>query len=308
MGSYKTYCLLFRVYAANVPEDKEPLNYLIEAELPTITWGTNYLYTPIAGKLKNSIVRIFAKDSNTTIYKDGQQIGFIKYPGGLKNEGWLSMRADSEAPRPIIFSGDKPISITQYNTGQGDDSIAGSPFQLVLTPLEQYQNEIIFNTPGIKGRQGFDANWGNIVYKTNDDGSMPDDLMFAQVSGGQYFWKSINSFSPDPGMPFSILVNGNHYSCKQLLLPGEGVYKIKANNPFCAYSYGFNPYESYGNPTGIALKDLENNDTLPPHPKWWRYCSSDPSLSYDSTMRASPYVENWPKCRPLQLSCDKYES
>ncbi|MGA2296678.1 MAG: T9SS type A sorting domain-containing protein, partial [FCB group bacterium] len=281
-------------YYANVPETTAYQNYLIEAELPTNTWGTQYHYTPIAGRLKNSIIRIFAKENNTTIYRDGQKIGFIKYGGGgLKDDAWLNMRADNGQSRPIVFSGDKPIGITQYNTSQPDDNIVSDPFQMVLTPLEQYQREIIFNTPGIGGGKGFPINWINIVYRTNDDSTMPDDLMFAQVQGGQFVWKSINSFSPDPGMPFSILINGHHYACKQFLLPGDGVYKIKANDPFCAYAYGFSPYDSYGHPASVALGDLERPDTLAPHPTWWMDCGG--TLWYDSTRRGDPVVEDFPQ-------------
>ncbi|MGA2297104.1 MAG: hypothetical protein ABSG15_06120, partial [FCB group bacterium] len=281
-------------YCAYVPENNGYCDFMMEAELPVNTWGTQYHYTPIAGRLKNSMIRIFAKENNTTVYRDGQKIGFIKYGGGgIKGDGWLAMRADDGKPRSIVFSGDKPIDVTQYNCGQTDDNIVSDPFQLVLTPLEQYQREIIFNTPGIKGGKGFNINWINIVYRTRDDGTMPDDLMFAQVTGGQFVWKPINAFSPDPGLPYSILINGHHYSCKQLLLPGDGVYKVKANDPFCAYAYGFSPYDSYGHPTSVALGDLEHPDTLAPHPTWYMDCKG--TLWYDSTERGDPVVEDWPQ-------------
>ncbi|MGA2296279.1 MAG: T9SS type A sorting domain-containing protein, partial [FCB group bacterium] len=256
-------------YCAYVPENAGYCDFMMEAELPVSTWGTEYHYTPIAGRLKNSMIRIFAKEDNTIIYSDGQILDTIKSGGGgLKVDAWISFRADNGTPRPIVFSANKPISVTQYNTGQTDDNIVSDPFQMALTPLEQYQKEIVFNTPGIKGGKGFNINWINIVYKTNDDGTMPDDLMFAQVVGGQFVWKKINSFSPDAGLLFRVPINGHQYACKQLLLPGDGVYKIKSDELFCVYAYGFSPYDSYGHPAFVGLKDLEHNDILPPDPQF----------------------------------------
>jgi hypothetical protein len=281
-------------YCGYVPENNGYCDFMMEAELPVNTWGTQYHYTPIAGRLKNSMIRILAKENSTNIYRDGKKIGFIQYGGGgIKGDGWLSMRADDGPPRAIVFTGDKPFNITQYNCGQTDDNVVSDPFQMVLIPFEQYQKEITFNTPGIKGGKGFTINWLNIVYKTNDNGTIPDDLMFAQVQGGQFVWKSINSFSADPGLPFSVLIKGHHYSCKQLLLPGDGVYKLKANDPFCAYSYGFSPYDSYGHPASVALDDYQKPDTLAPHPTWWMDCGG--TLWLDSTMSGDPTVEDWPQ-------------
>ncbi|OGU17143.1 MAG: hypothetical protein A2X61_07910 [Ignavibacteria bacterium GWB2_35_12] len=273
-------------FCAYIPENTPACDFIIEMELPTHTWGTEYHVTKIIDRLKNSFIKIFPKESGTKIYRDGIQLTSLSTGGGLESTGWLRMRVDQGDPRPIIISGDKPISVTQYNPGQLDDGIYSDPFQLILTPLEQYQREIVFNTPGIKGGSGFTSNYINLVYRAADDGTIPDDLEFAHVQGGVFIWKKLSSIDPNPGQQFSILVNGKKYYCKTITLPGDGVYKIRANDPFAAYAYGFSSFDSYGFPTSVALGDLEKPDTIPPDPIWILEC--------DGTIKGAT-VEDMPR-------------
>jgi len=259
-------------FCAYVPENTPACDYMMEMELPTNTWGTEYHVTPIFGRLKNSIIKIFTKEPGTTISIDGVPYTTLRTGAGLENDGWLRIRADVGPPRPIVFSGNKPIYVEVYNPGQLDDGITSDPFMLILTPVEQYQREIIFNTPGIKGGFGFSVNYINLVYRATDDGSLPDDIEFATVQGGEFVWKRIRDIDPKAGQPFAIPINGKKYNNKTILLPGDGVYKIRANDPFAAYAYGFSSYDSYGHPTSVALGDLEKPDTLPPNPTWEMEC------------------------------------
>ncbi|TAL67366.1 MAG: hypothetical protein EPN82_15470 [Bacteroidetes bacterium] len=259
-------------FCAYIPENTEACDFIIEMELPTNTWGTEYHVTRIVDRLNNSFIKIFPKESGTKIFRDGIQLTTLQTGGGMENTGWLRMRADVGEPRPVVISGDKPISVTQYNPGQNDDAVFSDPFQLVLTPYEQYQREIVFNTPGIKGGVGFTSNYINLVYRAANDGTIPDDLEFASVQGGAFVWKKINAIDPNPGQQFNKLVNGKKYYSKTISLPGDGVYKIRANDPFAAYAYGFSNFDSYGFPTSVALGDLEKPDTLPPDPHWILEC------------------------------------
>ncbi|TAL67719.1 MAG: hypothetical protein EPN82_13435, partial [Bacteroidetes bacterium] len=270
--STKPVSVLSSNFCAYVPENTGYCDYMCEAELPTNTWGTEYHYTPIFGRLRNSIVKIFTKEAGTQISMDGVPITTLRTGAGLENDGWLRFRADVGAPRPIVFSGNKPIYVEQFNPGQDDDYIVSDPFMLILTPFEQYQREIIFNTPGIKGGFGFAVNYINLVFKALDDGSLPEDLEFATVQGGEFVWKKLRDIDPKAGQPFKIPVNGKTYFSKTIKLPADGVYKIRAGDPFAAYAYGFSAYDSYGHPTSVALGDLEKPDTLPPDPTWYFDC------------------------------------
>ncbi|MCK5740967.1 MAG: hypothetical protein KAH48_02015, partial [Chlorobi bacterium] len=232
-----------------------------------------YHVTPIYGRNKNSFIRVFSKEPKTQIFRDGQALGFIPQSGGLHGEGWAEYRAADGAPIPVVISGDKPINVTQYNPGINDDaSVDTDPFQMVLTPLEQYQEEIVFNTPGIRGGFGFDNNFINIVYEATDYGTIPDDLMFAEVKDGKVEWIQLNTMEADPGTEFSVAVNNKRYFSKTVRLNHDGVYKIKANAPFTAYAYGHSWCDTYGFPTSVALGDLSIPDTVCPDPEWTVDC------------------------------------
>jgi len=246
-----------------------PCDILEEMELPTNLWGNEYHVSPIVSRKKNSIIRIFSKEAKTKIFRDGNQVGYLRSVGGKQGDGWFEMRADTGLPRPVVIAGDKPISVTLYNTGYIDDSSsAGEPFQMVLIPIEQYSNEIVFNTPGIRGGMGFVYNYTNLIYEANENDSIPDDMEFAQVIAADFAWVKLKELSPYPGKKFERTTDLKNYFSKTILLPGDGVYRIRANNPFGAYIYGFSSYDSYGYPAASALKDISKFDTLPPEPEW----------------------------------------
>ena len=262
---------------ANVPAGVPWCDYTSEMELPIKTWGTEYHVTPIAKRKQMPIIRIFAKEKNTTIYKDGLEWRKINRNTRLQNSGYLELRppvGDDGKPFPIVVSSDKPIYVMLYNTGQADDDVPSDPFQYILTPLEQYQTEIVFCTPGARGGTlPFTEHYVNFVYELTTANSIPDDCEFATVVNGKFKWDPISSrFGSSPGQIFKVPVRGKTYACKRLDLPGDGVYRIRAKGPFAAYAYGFSSYDSYGFPTSVALGDLTKKDSVAPMLDWKQLC------------------------------------
>ncbi len=269
----KPVAVLSGNFCSDIPIGTIRCDYIIEMELPTHTWGKDYFVTHMQSRLYNSIIKIFAKEPDTKIYRDGRQIGIIPNVGGTLGLGYLEMRADDGPARCVVISGDKPIGVTQFNPGQGDDGIgATDPFQMVLTPLEQFQKEIIFNTPGIQGGYGFPLNYINIVYEANEGGALPDDFEIGTVKGSKVEWNKLSITDPNPGDPFAVQINGKNYNGKIVQLNGDGVYRLRAERPFTAYAYGYSFYDSYGFPTSVALGDLTKPDTVCPVPTWSMDC------------------------------------
>lgn len=256
-------------FCAYIPIDIAACDFISEMELPTNTWSKDYHVAHISTRANSDLIKVFAKEPKTKIFRDGNQVSMIMNAGGVVNSGYLEMRSNAVITntKSVVISGDKPISVTQYNPGQQDDNILSDPFQMVLTPFQQYQNEIIFNTPGVNG-DGFNRNYINLVYQATDKNTMPDDLMFAKVENGQFKWKVLKDYDGNMGERFLHNVDGKIFYAKTIVLPGDGVYKIKSGLPFTAYAYGFSDYDSYGFPTSVALADLEKPDTLPPVPTW----------------------------------------
>jgi hypothetical protein len=271
---------------ANVPTSMRWCDFIAEMEIPVYAWGKTYFVTPIFGanrmRNQNSVIRIFAKEPNTKVYMDGQEYAVIpKGFGGLRNEAWLDIEdPDPSGPRPIVISADKPIYVVQYNKGQETDPPQPTdPFQMALPSLEQAQTHVIFCTPGARGGiYSFPRNFINFVFPLNPDGTLPVDLEFGEMVGGQLVWTPIRSkFGPNITGVFAGQYQGRRWGFKLLVLPGNGVYQIRSRsgqNPFMAYSYGGSDYDSYGFVTTMAFgKMLPPQDTIPPLVTWTLGCN-----------------------------------
>ncbi len=256
-------------YCANIPVDNRWCDYVAEMDMPTYQWANDYHVGKIPDRKYPSLIRIFAKEPNTQIYRDGQLIGLIQEAGGKQNKGWIEVRAVpiAETPRSVVISGDKPINVVLCNTGVQEDGNPlpdSDPFLMAMTPVNQYQKEIIFCTPGVYGGVGFRKNFVNLVYETGPNGEMPDDVEFAQVIDGNYYWEKLKYKFSGEDEKFAYDVNGKKYALKTITLPKLGVYKIRAEKPFAAYSFGYDYCDSYGYPTSTASTVIGSNDDMPP--------------------------------------------
>jgi hypothetical protein len=245
-------------------------DFMMEMELPTNTWGTKYHVPYFPKRKKNAQMKIFAKNPQTSIYREGSNTLFHKLTtgGGYEGSGYYEgpVFTDGSAPlKPITYKADGPINITLFNNSQSHDEVSSDPFQLVLTPIEQYQKEIIFNTPGIKGGQGYPENYVALVFEGNMDGSMPDSLDFGTVVNGEIVWESISTKFGPTSEPFAMWPGDDfRYFQKNITLPGDGVYRIRSSKPFAAYLYGFGSYDSYGQPTSLITNHISENDQIAP--------------------------------------------
>jgi len=264
-------------FCAYIPTNCGCCDVIEEMEIPTHLWGNTYHVTPIINRLKNSIIKIFAKEAKTKVYRDYKEIGLIRNSGGTEENGYLHMRADTNGPRPVVISGDKPIGVTQFNCGQQDDNIVSDPFQMVLLPIEQYSTEAIFCTPGIKGGYGFPYNYINICYSSASD-SLPDELELGQYTGSDFTWTRVKDISSANSASFSSLPGDKKYFIKTVKLPGDGVYKVRHSEPLQAYLYGFSRYDSYGMPASASMNYFIVKDTLPPVPEWQMECDGTVNL------------------------------
>ncbi|MBS3999362.1 MAG: IgGFc-binding protein, partial [Desulfobulbaceae bacterium] len=264
-------------FCAYIPTHIAACDFIIEQELPENVWGKKYHVTPIQARKNYTIIKIFAKKPMTQTFFDGLPSLTIQNPGGLMGKGWVETRAGFDAnPRPVVVSANEAINVVQFNPGQQDDGVENDPFQLQLSPIQQYQTEIVFNTPGIRGGFGFKDNFINLVYKATLDGGMPQDIEIAEVLDGQFRWIPLEAFSGNPGTAFNDFdVDGRKYYSKTIKLLYDGVYKLRAKDPFVAYAYGYDSYDSYGFPTSVATADLESPDTLAPYVTFQQECSGN---------------------------------
>lgn len=265
--------------SASIPLNNKWDDYIVEMETPMETWGKYYHVAPIMKRKFSPILRIFARYPNTKIYKNGREIATIKTSGGPIGEGFVEIPLYEDFDNPAtaaVFSSDQPIYIAAYNTGTELDNHPlppGDPFQMTLTPIDQYQKEIMFSTAGIRGGLSFPEHYVNLIFEPKTGGFIPEDLEFGIPQAGKINWiKFTQAFPGVHPEIFPYDIDGRQYALLKFALPGEGIYALRAAKPIAAYVYGFSENESYGYPASLAMYNLDKEDNMPPVPTWTVNC------------------------------------
>ncbi len=275
--SDKPVSIVSGINCANFPLGNFWCDYTVEMELPVYSWGKQYFITPMEGRLYNGIIRVFASEDNTNVYRDNELIGNIAKGGGATiGVGYIETRVwpkvddngDPIAPHIATIHSDKPIAVMYYNTGGQEDNGNASntdPFMMTFSPVEQFGNQIYFASPNsANGINLFPENYANLVFEANNN-EIPDDLLFADLSKPNPNWVKVKDYFGPDFENFVVPYNGKIFATKKLKLGTEGVFGIKSTNTLVgAYSYGFGNYDSYGYPTAATFDDLLANDGLAP--------------------------------------------
>lgn len=221
-------CKTFAVFSGNkctfVPGDSCCCNHICEQMMPVNTWGKKYITVPLEDRASD-VFRIVASQNGTIFTIDGGA------PQGLNAGSYYE--ADLSSPSYIVAN--KPISVTQFSkSANTDQNFYSDPFMIVLNPLEQTIDRIVFNsfvTPIISDY------WLNMVTKTADTGLV--HLDGASVS---------SAFLPVLANPV--------YSYAQLSV-SQGNHVLETDSGLIANVYGYGWYETYGYIAGATVKNLE---------------------------------------------------
>lgn len=258
-------------FCANVPVQTPACDLVLEQDMPMHAWGRKYFVSPIKDRAFNAIVRLFASKDNVSIYRNGwdEQVAAIAKKFGPEGEGWVEMRAAEGKAQAVTFLSHDRFNVVQYNPGAVDDGSGADPFEMSLTPVEQFQDHIAFNTPGVSFGMSFKHNFVNIIYKTTAQGKIPDDLEIGAADAqGAIAWEKVSDrYGAEPGFEFIDPTNPTperKYYCKQIELPGDGVYHVRGHDKFAAYAYGYFYYDSYGFPTSFATMNQGSSDLVKP--------------------------------------------
>ncbi|PKL86373.1 MAG: hypothetical protein CVV22_02585 [Ignavibacteriae bacterium HGW-Ignavibacteriae-1] len=251
-------------YCMGDKKDLSNCDYTIEQQTPESTWGKNYIVTSIANRKNPPITRIFTSMPNNAVFIDGHFFTRIKTVGGLIGTGYLDVRSgEMGISRPVVISSDYPINVVQYNPSKSDDSVASAPFQMQVIANEQFSNDCKFATVGADGLE-FEKNFYNLVYLATLDGGIPQDLQVGNFSKSPLDWIPLEAYSGNPGAPVNLRDKDGRPYYSKILPTTEGIYQIKANDPFGLYQYGNDANSSFGTMASVRLRDLTNGDTLPP--------------------------------------------
>lgn len=252
----------------DIPVGVPYCDYTVEMELPTQMWGYTYHVTPIFCRQKPPIVHVMAKSPYTSLFFNGAPAGSLDQgPGGTEEKGWIERRASNDTQGTLTIEGDGPIYVHQFNPGNDDDGRACNtdPFQMVLIPVEQYYNELLFFTPGVHGGMSFPNNYVNVIYTPTEEGFIPDDLEIGVYDSSQALrWHKVSiMYGAAPGRPLRPGPDGTKFSVKTMKI-NLGVYRLRSSSPIAAYAYGNSTDDSYGFPAGVATANRSVPDTVAP--------------------------------------------
>ncbi|MCC6846509.1 MAG: choice-of-anchor D domain-containing protein [Bacteroidetes bacterium] len=239
-------------------------DYLVEMMPPIQAWGKKYVTIEFDRKNKGDYFRIIAANPNTKFnmkYYDfktgdllGQRSGVI-----AKNDfvdffnTWGGVGVVEGIRGMSVWEADGPILLLQYAySANWDAGDFFDPYMIVITPVEQYLKATVFQTPT---NGAFLNNYlGLIVEGDSTDGDRKK--LKSVVMDGDSLYRKYPSYLNQriPGT--------NLYWVRPDM--GPGAHQVKSETRFGGYIYGYGAFNSYGWPAAMALKKLDERDTLPP--------------------------------------------
>ncbi len=277
--------------AANVPIDNPPSNYIAEMELPIHTYGKVFLVPALPDRKHSPVLRIVAKEDNTTLQILGakRETRVIPKSGGTIHSGYLELRINEpNSAESAYIIADKPISVTLYNAGAGEEKNENdissiqkeaTPFQMVLIPQEQELKSYMFAIPENNGEQLFDENVACLIAEEslfaqkNSTDDQPHKIQFGEFNGVSWHWGAPSIAKKGDEIHFHDTLQGKRYIAAFYDIKTLSTCQIRANKNFALYLFGQSRGSgAYGTIAGMGLRDLASGDTWSPVPTWKMLC------------------------------------
>ena len=255
--SYQERCM---IPATNV----NGRDHIVEMLPPVQAWGKRYVTVEYKRDNKGDFFRVVASQNQTRWkmkYYDKVTGVLLGQREGVLNAGEFFEDFNQYVGRGLVegfrgtsvWEADKPIFVMQYsysaNWDMGDEF---DPFMIIVTPQEQYIQATVFQSPA---NSSFSTNWFNVI--AEGDPNDPEQKKLKSVAlDGKPIWISKPTFLANriPGT--------NLYWQNVNVNPGP--HRVTSQTRFGGYIYGFSSFDSYGWPAAMAIRKLDEVDTLPP--------------------------------------------
>lgn len=280
VSSNKPISIISGNQCANIPAHNQLCDYITDMELPLEYWGKEYIVPKLYSRRYEPIVRVYAKEEETKIFRDGQLITVLSKSGGISGEAYIEIPRNTNSTKSYNLSADKPIKVVLYNTGTAEENnnfVQGGPFMMTLSPLENMVNFTQVFTPS--NENAVFNNFINIVYELNNDNEIPKNLLIGTKENENIKWKHITELE----ISYNEKVSSN-LGIAELFANSGKEYYIKSPLKFNVYSYGFSTIKSYGFASsykfGFASTLIDNE-----HPKttWEEHCGQFKGITRDET-------------------------
>ena len=211
-----------------IPSTECCCDHIIEQIPPTITWGKDFLLTPFAERINGPFYKIIAAESQTRLTYTCTFNNSI-----FSNISYLTLAGDfttlsSNASSYCFIHSDKPILVTKLGPSREPISLIGDPVMSLITPIRQYQNNVVILIPSFPL---ISKSYINIATRTK--GTVYIDGQEAE----NVTWENIyNSNSNIVGYGTQIFFNSSLNSTS---------YTISMQSTFGTMVYGFGHHHGY---------------------------------------------------------------
>ncbi|OZG72243.1 hypothetical protein BTA51_15990 [Hahella sp. CCB-MM4] len=218
---------------ANIPQGFIACDHIVEQLPPTSTWGQAFVTYPLATRTNGDTIRVLASNDVTSVSINGAPVAVL-------NRGDIY---ETVLAIPARITADKAVLVTQYSNSSSYDNVTSDPFEVVVPPFEQFLSGYTITTPA----SGFSLNFVNVVVPNAAVGAVTLDGV--PIPAGSYTAIGASGFS---GASVAVAL---------------GSHNLTGPLPFGLTSYGFDSFDSYGYPGGLALAavaELTNLTLTPP--------------------------------------------
>ena len=211
------------VQCVNIPNGGTfACDHIVEQMPPTSTWGKNFATVPLATRLNGDTFRFLAQTNGTTVEVNGTLVATLNR--GQVHERQITGRA--------VIIASQPILVAQFSNGSSWDGVTSDPFMMLIPPYEQFLADYTITTPA----SGFANNFVNVVVANSGVGSVTLDGVAIPPA----------AFAAIPGTNFS-------GAQRNVAL---GSHHLTGPVPFGVFAYGFDSFDWYGYPGGLALGEV----------------------------------------------------
>jgi hypothetical protein len=238
----------------NIPPDWLYCDHICEMVPPISIWGKNYCTIPFVNRRGGDSYLVIASKDGQTIYRNGAVYAILnKYEKYFRPDISVQSHWSSDAPFLLM----QYINSTTWQDENGQDNAGiGDPSMVMITPIEQYTNSLIFNTPLITTGTGF-QNYYNIII---------DTLAVKTTTIDSIPIKSYPNITAMGQIPYSRFMG--------FLIRGVGAkgHILRSTSGVTAYGYGYGSYDSYAWGSVGSMSGTNSADTTAPFAKITDHC------------------------------------
>ncbi|GAB5466313.1 MAG: hypothetical protein Kapaf2KO_17490 [Candidatus Kapaibacteriales bacterium] len=257
----------------NVPIYNDFCDFMMNMELPMVSWGKQYLSLASNGRSYNNINRVFSKEDNTDIYVGGTFQGRINEANPDYPRRAFELSRNLSSADPIYIHSDKPIYAVEYTTGSDEENkpVTGGPSMQSLMKISDNISEAYFNIDkSVPGNSFPKEDFLRIVYRKVENDSLGFSI---ESNDGKKIDLSDNSIISGKGD-----IQGTDLSYIIIKFRSEGTYKVFGEGVASIQKTGTIGKTSYAQPIYLTIQNEEKaRDTLPPKLFYTRNC--DGSIS-----------------------------